>query len=135
MIVGSRFAPYIQKVQLVSESLMHCTIRVKNKKSNIYQIYAPQQGHTQEEKDNFIEHLDLQLEEQTEGVNIFLGDFNARIGSERRGIENIIGPFGQETRDVEGENLTDFCMRNNLRIMNGFFKHQGSHRFTRYLWN
>ena len=60
-----------------------------------------------------------------------LGDFNARVGSERRGIENIIGPFGQETRDVEG----DFCLRNNLRIMNGFFKHQGSHRFTRYRWN
>ena len=65
-IAGPRLAPYIQKVQLVSESLMRCTIRVKNKNSNIYQIYAPQQGHTQE-KDNFIELLDLQLEEQTEG--------------------------------------------------------------------
>ena len=41
MIVGSRLAPYIQKVQLVSESLMRYTIRVKNKNSNIYQIYAP----------------------------------------------------------------------------------------------
>ena len=104
---------------------MRRTIRGKNKNSNIYQIYAPQQCHTQEEKDNFIELLDLQLEEQTEGVNILLGDFNARVGSERRGIENIIGPFGQETRDVEGENLTDFCLRNNLRITNGFFKGTG----------
>ena len=53
-----------------SETLMSCTVRVKNKNYNIYQIYAPQQGHTQEEKDNFIELLDLQLEEQTKGVNI-----------------------------------------------------------------
>ena len=135
MIVGPRLAPFIQKVQLVSERLMTCTIRIKNKNYNVHQIYAPQQGHTQEEKDNFMELLDLHLEGQAGNTNLLLGDFNARVGSERRGIENVIGPFGEETRNVEGENLIDFCMRNNLKIMNGFFKHQDSHRFTRYRWN
>ncbi|XP_066953399.1 craniofacial development protein 2-like [Macrobrachium rosenbergii] len=95
----------------------------------------PHNKATQEEKNNFMELLDLHLEEQTEGINLMLGDFNARFGCDRRGTENVIGPFGEETRNNEGENLTDFCVRNNLKIMNGFFKHQDSDRYTRYRWN
>ncbi len=26
-------------------------------------------------------------------------------------------------------------MRNNMKIMNGFFKHKDEHRYTRYRWN
>ncbi|XP_068245464.1 uncharacterized protein [Palaemon carinicauda] len=80
-------------------------------------IYAPQQGHTQEEKDAFMELLELHLEGQPEGINLLLRDFNARVGYERRGIESVIAPFGEETRNVEGENLIDFCIRNQLKIM------------------
>ena len=42
MIVGPRLAPYIQKVQLVSEGLMTCIIRIKNIDYIVHEIYTPQ---------------------------------------------------------------------------------------------
>ena len=135
LMLGPKLSPYVQKVRLVNERLMNCTLRIKNQNFNIYQVYAPQQGHTQEEKDNFMELLDTHLEEGSEGVNILIGDFNARVGCDRTGIEEVIGRFGEETRNQEGENLIDFCLRNHLKIMNGFFVHQESHKYTRYRWN
>ena len=135
LMLGPKLSPYVQKVRLVNERLMNCTLRIKNQNFNIYQVYAPQQGHTQEEKDNFMELLDTHLEEGSEGVNILIGDFNARVGCDRTGIEEVIGHFGEETRNQEGKNLIDFCLRNHLKIMNGFFVHQESHKYTRYRWN
>ncbi len=46
-----------------------------------------------------------------------------------------MGPIGEETSNVEGENLMDLCMRNEVKIMNGFFDHREEHRYTRYRWN
>src|SRR5678816_2068269 len=63
-----------------------------------------------------------------------MGDFNARVGK-RREMERVLGPFGEDTRNMEGEALIDFCVRNDLKIMNTFFKHRESHIFTRYRWN
>ena len=64
-------------------------------------------------------------------TGLLIGHFNARVGKEREGIENIIGAFGEETKNSEGENLIDFCMRNGLKIMNGFFQHRDEHKYTR----
>ncbi|XP_033099741.1 uncharacterized protein LOC117103306, partial [Anneissia japonica] len=68
-------------------------------------------------------------------MGLMMGDFNGRIGSDRVGTEKVMGPFGEEHRNPEGERLIDFCIMNNLKIMNGFFQHQSSHRYTRYRWN
>ena len=47
----------------------------------------------------------------------------------------VIGPHGEAVVNDEGENLIDFCIRNNLKIMNGFFEHREEHKYTRYRWN
>ena len=64
-----------------------------------------------------------------------MGDFNARIGRRRAEVETVLGPWGEDVRNPEGGLLIDFCVRNNLKIMNGFFQQRESHRFTRYRWN
>ena len=46
-----------------------------------------------------------------------------------------MGPFGEETLNGEGENLRDFFIRDNLKIMNPFYKQKESHMYTRYRWN
>lgn len=49
-------------------------------------------------------------------------------------MERMLGPYEQEERNYE-ELLIEFCMRNDLKIMNGFFQQRNSHRYTRYKWN
>jgi hypothetical protein len=41
-----------------------------------------------------------------------MGDFNAQVGTKRNRYENIIGKFGEGTRNQERENLLDICNRN-----------------------
>ncbi|XP_033096610.1 craniofacial development protein 2-like, partial [Anneissia japonica] len=135
MIVGPRLSPHIQEVSLISERLMKCILNIQNKKYHIYQVYAPQQGHTTEEKESFYRLLEDCYHIQDSEIGLMMEDFNGRIGSDRVGTEKVMGPFGEEHRNPEGERLIDFCIMNNLKIMNGFFQHQSSHRYTRYRWN
>ena len=111
---------------------MYCTLNIKNKKHIIYHVYAPQQGHSEDVKREFMELLEDNYDPRQNHTTILIGDFNARVGKEREGIEGVIGPFGEETRNTEGENLIDMCVRNDLKIMNGYFKHKDNHQYTRY---
>ena len=37
--------------------------------------------------------------------------------------------------ETEGERLLDFCNQNSLSVMNTFYKHKESHKWTWYRWN
>ena len=135
IIVGPRLSPCIQRVKIINERLMMCVLKIGRIKYRIYQIYAPQQGHSEEEKTRFMELMEEEVGVEEEGERcLLMGDFNARVGK-RREMERVLGPFGEDTRNMEGEALIDFCVRNDLKIMNTFFKHRESHIFTRYRWN
>ncbi|XP_076067750.1 uncharacterized protein LOC143040554 [Oratosquilla oratoria] len=66
---------------------------------------------------------------------VVIGDVNGHVGSDRGGVENIIGAHGIGNRNREGERVIDFCTMNNLSIMNTFYKHRPSHQWTWYRWN
>lgn len=79
--------------------------------------------------------LEHQLGQVEDRVRIIMGDFNARVGRQRGGVEDVIGPFGDHFRNEEGVNMIDFCARKRLKIMNGFYQHRDSNIHTRYRWN
>src|SRR5678815_746450 len=47
----------------------------------------------------------------------------------------VIGIHGIGERNVDGEYLIDFAMRNNMAVMNAFFKHEESKKWTWYRWS
>ena len=49
-----------------------------------------------------------------------MGDLNARVRN--RSIPNIIGTFGEQTCNVNGNLLRDFPTYNRLKITNTFFR-------------
>jgi hypothetical protein len=65
-------------------------------------IFGPKRdevGCTDVEKEAFTQ----QLEETATGEYVkIMGDFNAQVGTERNGYENIIGKFGEGTRNQGG---------------------------------
>jgi endonuclease/exonuclease/phosphatase family metal-dependent hydrolase len=55
-------------------------------------------------------------------------DFNSRTG---RKINNqVVGPFGEEITNDNGDKLNDVCEQNSLKILNGYFKHKRIHQYT-----
>ena len=56
------------------------------------------------------------------------GDFSSRIGKQ---INNqVVGPFGEEIINDNGDKLIDVCEQNSLKILNGYFKHKKIHQYT-----
>jgi len=137
-VVGPRLSPHIVKVEGITERLIVCSLKIGRKKYHVFQVYAPQQGHTEEEKEEFMELMErwVGLKQEEDNVCLLIGDFNARVGKRRSEVEEeVVGGFGEEERNVEGERLLDFCMRKNLKVMNTFFEHRMAHIYTRYRWN
>jgi hypothetical protein len=66
---------------------------------------------------------------------MIIGDMNDHVGTERAGMEHIMGAFGIGKRNQEGDRMLDFCMINNLSIMNTFYQHKQEHKFSWYRWN
>jgi hypothetical protein len=50
---------------------------------------------------------------------------------EQEEINNLVlGPFGEEVINDNGEKLIDICEQNSLRLLNRYFKHNRIHNYT-----
>ena len=134
-IMTQELANRIEKIDYVNERIILVTIKLHARKITLIEVYAPHQGRPQEEKDAFYQTLQDTLDLSADGDKIVLGDLNAHVGMERTGVREVLGAFGAGDRNGEGEVLIDFCLRNELSIMNTYYKHQDSHKWSWYRWD
>ena len=53
---------------------------------------------------------------------------NGRTG--RKTGDTIVGNFGEDTVNNNGERLIELCTQTSLKIWNGFFNHKNIHKYT-----
>ena len=83
--------------QPVNERIVTARLNTKLAKVTVVQVYAPTEIAPDEEKDIFYDHLQDVLQEVPSFViKVVLGDFNAKLDTERRGMHAIIGPMAQQ---------------------------------------
>ena len=97
----------------------------------VIHAYAP----TTDAKDDVVEEFYTKLNEIIKETNrkdilIVTGDWNAKIGEDREGWEEVMGQFGYGKRNERGERLLEFATDNQLAICNTFFKHKACHKWT-----
>ena len=107
----------------------------RTKKQNInldvIQCYAPTNESEEEEKDDFYERLLALVQARPrKNILILMGDFNAKIGSNNRGYEEIMGKQGIGERNDNGERFADLCATTNLAIGGSLFPHKNIHKAT-----
>ena len=59
-----------------------------------------------------------------------MGDFNAKIGSDNKGYEEIMGKHGIGEMNENGERFADLCATNSLVIGGSVFPHKRIHKAT-----
>ena len=57
-------------------------------------------------------------------------DFNGHIGEGNRGVENVIGRYGDKARNAEGQMVVDFVTRVEMAVVNTYYKKREEHRVT-----
>ena len=63
-------------------------------------------------------------------ITILVGDFNAKIGGNNTGYEEVMGRQGLGTTNENGEMFADHCAFNRLIIGGSVFPHRRIHKAT-----
>lgn len=134
MIITPDLVDRIENINFKNERILSVTIKFEERKIKFMQVYVPQQGRTTAEKEVFYEEL-KQVYEGGDEEKIIMGDWNGHVGIDREGVEQVIGAFSIGNKNAEGERVIDLCVSNHLAIMNTFYKHQASQKWTWYRFN
>ena len=88
------------------------TTKKKDIMLNITQYYAPTTDAEEEgKKDDFYQQLQAVLGRRgAKDITILMGDFNAKIGMDNTGYEDIMGTHGLGQMDENGERFADLCI-------------------------
>ena len=107
------------------------TTKNKGINMNIIQGYAPTNDSDPEAKDQFYDKLQSLFDQfPKKDVNIVMGDFNAKIGSDNTGAEEVMGKHGLGEANDNGERFTNFCAMNDMVIGGSVFPHKRIHKVT-----
>ena len=95
-------------------------------------VYAPVNGSTKKDIDDmniFWMEVNACLESfENDRRIILMGDMNARVGGQE--IDKIVGKYGIDGMNENGEMLINICAERCLFLANTFFEHKLIHRFT-----
>ena len=111
-------------------------IRLKCKPINVtvIAIYAPvnrTNGHKDEESEAFYDSLQQVLHDTPKkDMLLIIGDFNARVHSDKGLMNGLIGPHTVDQMNENRERLLDLCLINDLIIANTFYQHKSIHQCT-----
>ncbi|VDO85357.1 unnamed protein product [Schistosoma margrebowiei] len=98
---------------------------------NIIQCYAPNNDYNEDAKDQFYDRLQSIIEKcSIKDLTILMEDFNAKVGTDNTGYEDIMGRQGQRGRNENGERFANLCAFNKLVIGGTIFPHKRIHKVT-----
>ena len=113
--------------------IITASFRTKKKKikMNVIQCYAPTNDSDEENKDQFYNRLQTIIDKcPVKDVNILMGDFNAKIGKDNTGYEEVMGKHGLGEINENGERFADTCALNKIVIGGSIFPHKRIHKAT-----
>src|ERR1044072_2547719 len=136
VILSPELAQRVNNFEQVNERMLTFSLKMNEGNLSFIQVYVPQQGRPTEEREVFYQELQIVKDRVPHHENVILmGDLNGHVGQDRRGIENVIGAHSIGDRNAAGDSVVDFCVQNNMSIMNTFYKHRESHKWTWYRWS
>lgn len=118
----------IEHYNIWSERIVSVRMKSKQRYTTIIGIYAPEEG-KEELSNEFYETLQKAVQRTDPKEDLVIArDLNAQVGSRRVG--KTVGTFGAGVVNTNGKKLIDFCVFNNLRILNSFYRHKDCHKYT-----
>ena len=96
--------------------------------NTVIQVYAPNTNVEEAEVERLFEDLQDLLELTPQKDALFIGDWNAKVGSQE--TPGVTGKFGLGVQNEAGQRLIEFCQENALVIPNTFFQQYKRRLYT-----
>lgn len=93
-------------------------------------FYCPNEDSKVEEKDEFLEQVSI-ITDDSKNKLIIMGDLNDRVGTKDVKSGEVLGAYGETSRNSNGKRIIDYCIQNDLLLMNTWFEHKNIHKYTR----
>ena len=123
----------IEDFKPINNRMAHMTVTFGREKAIFVIMYAPQQGRTDEEKEELFGNVQTEIDNITGNKEVIvMGDLNGHVGTTITGYEQAIGHQAIGESNAEGKRILDFCVRNNLSVMNTYYQHKDAHKWTWY---
>ena len=98
---------------------------------NLIQCYAPTNDSEDHTKEEFYSRLQSIIQGfPRRDITLLIGDFNAKVGEDNTGYEEIMGREGLGEMNDNGERFADLCAANSLVIGGSVFAHRRIHKVT-----
>lgn len=113
------------------DRVMRVKLEIEGEVWNVISCYAPQTGCTEEEKEEFWEHIDGEMQAVPSCERMVVaGDLNGHVGRDRTGYNDVHGGHGIGVANEEGIKILDFATAYQLRILNTVYKKRRNHLVT-----
>ena len=115
----------------ISRRIIKARFYSKYKNLTVIQTYAPTNDAVDEGKDECYNKLQDTISScNRHDVIVLMGDLKTKIGSNNVNREEVMGRFGVEVMNDNGERLCDFCNANGLVITGTLFPHKEIHNLA-----
>ncbi|ROT72882.1 hypothetical protein C7M84_008717 [Penaeus vannamei] len=129
VMLKEEYSKCVMEVRKVSKALS-VKLKIEGLVINIISACTPRVGCKIAEK-KFWNSLGELLESIPKMERVVIGaDFNGNVGEGNIGDEVVMGRYGVQERDTEGQMLVDFAKRLGMALVNTYFKKEEKHRVT-----
>ena len=115
----------------INERIIRARFYSRFAKTTVLQTYAPTNEVCEEEKEDFYEQLQCEIEKTPKhDILLLMGDVNSKVGTANEQWKGTIATEGIVVMNENGERVLEFCAINDLVIGGTLFKHKDIHKFT-----
>ncbi|XP_044762230.1 craniofacial development protein 2-like [Coccinella septempunctata] len=129
VLIHKRYQGNITSYEAVDENIIKVNMNLKNRPCTLLGVYGISNDELYAVKDEFFEKLNDEITKIGNNREIIImGDLNGKTGRKRD--NKVVGPYGETSRNDNGERLIELCESHGLKITNGFYKHKEIHTYT-----
>ena len=130
-MLNEDLAACVEQIKRINERIIGLDLKLETGVSLI-QVHTPQNPL----KRKFYKLVQETMDEMKYQQDIIMsGYMNGHIECNRVGYENIIGGHSIGEMYMEGQRILDYATVNNLSVMNNYFQHRDSQKWTWYRYN
>ena len=93
ILISPNIVDRIKDIHQINERIVSVSLKIDRGDLKIIRVYAPQQGRTAVEKEEFDQTLQDEID-LTNGDTVIMSDLNEHVGVDRDGFNTVVGAFG-----------------------------------------